>query len=36
MMNAVIPSELEESGCETDNLAPRHPSAALRFARDDN
>jgi hypothetical protein len=35
-MDIVMPSEVEESRCERDNLAPRRPSTPLRRARDDN
>ena len=37
-MDTVIPSEVEESRCENEKLAPRGPStspAAAGFARDD-
>ena len=38
-MNTVIPSEVEETGCENEKLASRDPStspAAAGSARDDN
>jgi hypothetical protein len=33
-MKTVIPSEVEESRCETEKVAPRGSSTPLRFARD--
>ena len=35
-MDIVMPSEVEESRCERDNLAPRRPSSPIRCVWDDN
>jgi hypothetical protein len=35
MKQNVIPSGVEESGCNTSNVRPRDPSTSLRCAQDD-
>jgi hypothetical protein len=34
-MKIVIPSEVEESRCESEEVAPRGPATSLRFGRAD-